>query len=148
MSMTAHAPAQNPDFDVLATEAVGKLRDEGKRMKGSLADPGSISAELAVALAKYVPSDLIGQRIKELVNATMVNKAGNIVPDIRAREAGLKLALNYKVGTPIARAETINVNLDADSSIGLAERLANSPALLKSLEGIIASVKGAQIVSE
>lgn len=127
--MALHAPAQAMEFDLVAEEAVGHLKAEGKRKPGSLCDPGSISAELAVALAKFVPSSLIAERIRELVNATRINRDGNEEPDVRAREAGLKLALAYKVGTPIARSESVNVNLDADNAVGLADRLRDSPAL-------------------
>jgi hypothetical protein len=148
MSMTSQAHAQNPGFDKMAVVAVDKLRGEGKRKQGSLIEPGNISRELATALAEHVPSDLIARRIEELVNGTMTNKAGETVPDIRAREAGLKLALNYKVGTPIARAENINVNFDADASIGLAERLSNSPALRKSLKEIIGKIEGTELVEK
>ena len=39
------------------------------------------------------------------------------------------MALAYKVGTPIARSEAVNLNLDADQAVGLADRLRHSPAL-------------------
>jgi len=138
-----HAPAQDPAFDAVAIEAIGLLRDEGLRKRGTLCDPGSVSNELAVALAKYVPSDLIAERIQELVNAVRINKDGNEEPDVRAREAGLKLALSYKVGTPIQRAENVNVNVDVDgnSSVGLKEKFRRSPALREMYRKMLADAE-------
>lgn len=144
--MTSHAPAQNPDFDAVAVEAVGKLRDAGPRKPGLLMSPGAVSQELAAALAQFVPADLIAERIRQLIDATIVNRAGDVVPDIRANEAGLKLALAYKVGTPISRIETVNVNLDADSAVGIEERLRNSPALRSMFQKMLDRVDGQTFV--
>lgn len=103
--------------------------DDGRAKPTSIADPGCINRELAEALAKYVPSDVIGRRIQELIDAVRYDKLGQESPDIRAREAGLKLALAYKVGLPVQRSETLLVSADADSAVGMEERLRHSPAL-------------------
>lgn len=137
-----HAPAQNPEFDAVAVEAIGMLRAEGPRKPGLLLSPGAVSQELAAALAKFVPGDLIAERIRRLIDATVVTKCGDVVPDIRANEAGLKLALAYKIGTPISRIETVNVNLDADSAVGMEERLRNSPALRSMFQKMLDKIDG------
>lgn len=148
--MTAHAPAQNSDdIETLAAEGVAELR-ESKRGRGeklSLQDPREINREIVFALARKVPADKIADKIDELIEMKRQTKAG-LVTDVRAMEAGIKLYLAYVVGMPTQRQEIVSVSLDADSSIGLAERLQKSPALLKSLKEIIAKVEDGEIVAK
>lgn len=148
--MTAHAPAQNPDdIETLAAEGVAELR-ESKRGRGeklSLQDPREINREIVFALARKVPADKIADKIDELIEMKRETKVGRVT-DVRAMEAGIKLYLAYVVGMPTQRQEIVSVSLDADSSIGLAERLQNSPALLKSLKEIIAKVEDGEIVAK
>ena len=126
--MTTHAPAQ---IDDIAAEGVAKLRSEGKRSgttKLDLSDPRQINKEVVIALAREVAPDLVAQKIRQLLDMTRMTKAGE-VPDVRAMESGIKLYLAYAVGLPTQRSEVISVNVDADSAVGMEERLRNSPAL-------------------
>ncbi len=125
--MSSHAPAQ---IDDLAAEGVAELQAEKRSTtnKLDLSDPRQINKEVVVALARKVSPDLIADKIKELLSMTRVTKAGSI-PDVRAMEAGIKLYLAYAVGLPTQRSEVVTVNVDADSAVGMEERLRHSPAL-------------------
>jgi hypothetical protein len=145
--MAAHAPAQTDEIETLAAEGVAELR-ESKRGRGeklSLQDPREINREIVFALARKVPASRIADKIDELIEMKRQTKDG-VVTDVRAMEAGIKLYLAYVVGMPTQRQEIVSVSLDADSSIGLAQRLANSPALLKSLKEVITKVEATEIV--
>lgn len=145
--MAAHAPAQTDEIETLAAKGVAELR-ESKRGRGeklSLQDPREINREIVFALARKVPASRIADKIDELIEMKRQTKDG-VVTDVRAMEAGIKLYLAYVVGMPTQRQEIVSVSLDADSSIGLAERLANSPALLKSLKEVITKVEATEIV--
>jgi len=113
----------------MTIEAVEVMCDGGRAKPTSIADPGCINRELAEALEQHVPASILGPRIRELIDAVRYDKLGKESPDIRAREAGLKLALAYKVGLPVQRSETLLVSADADSAVGMEERLRHSPAL-------------------
>lgn len=149
MNMTAYAPAKTDDeISEAVTAGVDEIREEGKRSaykknKLDITDPRVIGKEVVVALARKISPDDIADLVDRLIRTTRPTKFG-AVPDARAMEAGIKLYLAYCIGLPTQRQEIVQVNLDADSSIGLAERLANSPALLKSLEQIISKVKESQ----
>lgn len=97
--------------------------------------------QLADAIANSAPPERLAEVIAAALGATTVTRAGVIEPDTRSRLEAAKILLSYSVGTPVTRSEVLSVNLDADSSIGLAERLANSPALLKSLKALISKVE-------
>lgn len=145
--MAAHAPAQTDEIETLAAKGVAELR-ESKRGRGeklSLQDPREINREIVFALARKVPASRIADKIDELIEMKRQTKDG-VVTDVRAMEAGIKLYLAYVVGMPTQRQEIVSVSLDADSSIGLAQRLANSPALLKSLKEVITKVEATEIV--
>lgn len=145
--MAAHAPAQTDEIETLAAEGVAELRDSkrGRGEKLSLQDPREINREIVFALARKVPASRIADKIDELIEMKRQTKDG-VVTDVRAMEAGIKLYLAYVVGMPTQRQEIVSVSLDADSSIGIAERLANSPALLKSLKEVITKVEASEIV--
>ena len=96
---------------------------------------------LIEAIAADAPPDRIARTLSDALSADQVSRSGAVLPDHKTRIAAAQLLLNYSVGRPVERIESISVNLDADSSIGLAERLANSPALLKSLKEIISKVE-------
>lgn len=108
-------------------------------MKPSTAlSPGQTLIE---AIALDAPPDRIAKTLADALAADQVSRAGVVSPDHKTRIAAAQILLNYSVGRPVESIESINVNLDADSSIGLAERLANSPALLKSLKEVISKVE-------
>ncbi len=68
-----------------------------------------VSKHLLERLAAEVPADTILDGIRKLLAATFVTKSGKEHPDYRAREAGLKLWLNYLVGLPVQRQVIANV---------------------------------------
>ena len=96
---------------------------------------------LIEAIAADAPPDRIARTLSDALSADLVNRDGSRGPDFRIRVQAAQILLDYSVGKPTQRVESVQVNLDADSSIGLAERLANSPALLKSLKEIISKVE-------
>lgn len=127
--MEPHARPQT--VDDMAAHGVAKLRAEGLRSgptKLDLSDPKTINKEVVVALAREVSPALVAQKIKQLLEMTRTTKAGE-VPDVRAMEAGIKLYLAYAVGLPTQRSEILTVQVDADSAVGMEERLRHSPAL-------------------
>jgi hypothetical protein len=97
--------------------------------------------QLADAIAKSAPPERLAEVIAAALGSTTVTRAGVIEPDTRSRLEAAKILLSYSVGTPITRSEILSVSLDANSSIGLAERLKNSPALRRSLRTILESVE-------
>lgn len=99
--------------------------------------PGQI---LAKELADNVTDQRLATAISEALTATQTNRDGTITPDHKTRLQAATLGLAYRHGRPVERQEVVSVNLDADSSIGLAERLKNSPALRKSLQAILDQV--------
>ena len=103
--------------------------------------------QLAQELATNVTDARLAEAISEALVATQTTRSGTVEPDHRTRLQAATLALAYKHGRPVYRSEVVSVNLDADSSIGLAERLANSPALLKSLKAVIAKVENEGLLS-
>jgi hypothetical protein len=103
--------------------------------------------QLAQELATNVTDARLAEAISEALVATQTTRSGTVEPDHRTRLQAATLALAYKHGRPVDRSEVVSVNLDADSSIGLAERLANSPALLKSLKAVIAKVENEGLLS-
>lgn len=141
--MASHAPAQNPDIEDATTAEVDAIRSGGKRsttQKLDLSDPRVINKEVVVALARAISPDMIAAKIRELLDMTRTTKAGE-VPDVRAMEAGIKLWLAYTAGLPTQRQEIVSVALDADSSLGMRERLAHSPALRQVLRGVLDDVE-------
>ena len=110
-------------------DAIAKSRADRAAGRISLANPGEISREVLYAIHKHVDPDKVGQVIGKMMEATRTLKDGRELPDTRTQEAGVKLYLAYMVGMPVQRSETVNVNVDADSAIGMEERLRHSPTL-------------------
>lgn len=104
-----------------------------------------LNTETMGAIADKFGGGKLADLLFELTDAKCITKGGHEIADNRTRLAALTLALAYLIGRPVERQEIISVNLDADSSIGLAERLQNSPALLKSLKEIIERVEGTSV---
>lgn len=116
------------------------LEAKGDRPIRSLTNPGDINKQVCAVLAQVVPPEVIAKTIDDMLAATRITKAGR-EPDFRAREAGAKLWLAYAVGMPIQRQEVVSVNLDADSAVGLRERLKSSPALRNALRGMLSEIE-------
>lgn len=97
--------------------------------------------QLSQELATNVTDARLAEAISEALVATQTTRSGTLEPDHRTRLQAATLALAYKHGRPVDRSEVVSVNLDADSSLGLAERLKASPALRRSLRTILESVE-------
>jgi hypothetical protein len=110
------------------TDAVAKGR-ASRTGRLSITNPADLSREVLDAIHRHVPPDTVGAVIAKMLDAKRVLKNGTILDDPRTMEAGVKLYLAYMVGTPIQRSEVVSVNLDADSAVGMEERLRHSPAL-------------------
>jgi hypothetical protein len=98
------------------------------------------SQAIAAALARSIPDNRIAETIASCLSATMTDRSGTVSPDHRTRLAAAQLALAYLVGRPVERQEVVTVSLDADSALGLRERLAHSPALRQTLRGALRDV--------
>lgn len=91
--------------------------------------PAKLDRPLAELLNDDCPDALISQALQACLTATQTTRSGKIEPDNRIRLEAARLVMAYRHGTPIQRSETISVNLDADASLDMRERLARSPAL-------------------
>ena len=94
-----------------------------------------ISKRVAQELAESMEPSEITDTIRGLITAEMMTKFGP-QPDWGAREAGVKLYLNYTVGMPTQRSEIVSINLDGVEA--LRERAADSPALQSAVKRILA----------
>jgi hypothetical protein len=129
--------AHAPDFEMIESEIIPG---------GSIHDPGKINKAVMEALAERLPPDYLAAKVKELIDAKRAirHKDGSVSyePDVRANEAGLKLAYAYQVGKPIERAQIITKNItDADDPVKQRDRLRKSPALRASLARMIDEVE-------
>lgn len=122
--------------------AIAKSRAERAAGKISLTNPGEISREVLYAIHEHVDPEKVGKVIAKMLDAKRTHKNGNVLDDTRTMEAGIKLYLAYMIGTPIQRSETVNVNLDADSAVGMEERLRHSPALRAMFRKMLERVDG------
>lgn len=107
----------------------------------------SVSQRVAAMIAEKLPPERIVERLDQLIHATRTTRHG-VEIDSRAVESGVKLWLAYVVGLPIQRQEVVSVNLNADSSLDIEERLANSPALREQLRRSLAAADAAAGVVE
>lgn len=87
------------------------------------------STELAEILAKKIPFEMVAEALFRGLTATTVSRSGAVEQDTRCQLQAASLILENRVGRPVTRQELVSVNLDADSSVGLEERLRHSPAL-------------------
>lgn len=133
----------DPDLAVAEFREERKARPFGERKVSSNLTPAHVNAEVMAALtAKYGPEE-ITEWLDELRHATHKG-----APDMRTRLAAFSLMMAYKIGRPVERIETVSVNLDADSSHDIAERLAKSPALREQLRRSLAAADAAAGVVE
>lgn len=127
------ATDEQPD-DILPATVVNDaiLADRAERQRGtidSICNPATISREVIASIAKHVTPDKVGKVIARMLDAKRRLKDNTELDDTRTQEAGLKLYLAYMVGMPVQRTEAVNINVDADSAVGMEERLRHSPAL-------------------
>ena len=109
-------------------EASKLSKTQRQKRRHELSDPSAISSRLSSLLAERFPPEVIANKLNEMLKAVTVLKDGREKPDLRSREAGLKLLLNYSIGLPIQRTETVTVNVDT-SMEALQEQVNMSPAL-------------------
>lgn len=111
----------------------------------------TLTPKIMSAIADRVTPETIGEAILELLNAVMANDK----PDWRAREAGIKLYLNYMVGMPTQRQEItetrVNVSMDPEKLLGnpatleaIARKLRGTEAGDQLLSALAAAPKQAQ----
>jgi hypothetical protein len=96
---------------------------------------------LAKALADEIPESRIVQVLSNAMTAELVNRDGTRSPDHRTRLSAAETALAYRHGLPVRREESITVNLDADSAVGMQERLRTSPALRSLMRKMLETVE-------
>jgi hypothetical protein len=92
-------------------------------------NPKNQTAELAEILSNKIPFEMVGEALFRALTATTISRSGAVEPDTRSQLQAASLILENRVGRPITRQEIISVDLNADSAVGMKERLANSPAL-------------------
>lgn len=98
--------------------------------------------EISQALDQTIAPEQIAKVLRDALSATVTTRAGVIEPDTRSRLQAAGMILAYQVGTPIQRTESVTVNLDADSAVGMEERLRHSPALRGLLKSMLVRVEG------
>jgi hypothetical protein len=114
-------------------------------MSASIIPARASAAEIAEALDREVSAAEIARAIAAALTAETINKAGVRIVDHRSRLEAARLALAYRVGLPVQRTESVTVNLDADSSVGITDRLAKSPALCDQLRKALAEADAAAV---
>jgi hypothetical protein len=130
--------------DQAAADATARLRIERINKPCPLADPSSVSRELAVALAREFSPEDITRRIRELCDAKRMTKHG-LEDDVRAREAGLKLMLAYKEGLPLQRAAVHTTTDDGETDEETLARFLRSPALRKNLREFLDQAEAVEV---
>jgi hypothetical protein len=103
----------------------------------ALTDPGRINSAVLHALAARITPEILADRVYRLIHAKRKLKNGQEEDDVRANEAGLKLALAYQVGKPIERAQIVTQNVPADDHTDFATRVDRSPALRRMLRKML-----------
>ncbi len=99
--------------------------------------------ELAKVIDREAPPERIIKALADALEADMANRDGTRGPDHRTRTQAAALLLQYRIGRPVERQEVISVNLDADSAVGMQERLRQSPSLREALKAQIAAAEEA-----
>ncbi|MDR1190654.1 MAG: hypothetical protein LBK60_03180 [Verrucomicrobiales bacterium] len=117
-----------------ASSAAGEEHLE--RRAGELGNPANVTPALVRHLAEHFTVERIRGKIDELLEATHVTQGGRVIPDNRAREAGLKLLLAYLIGLPVQRQEILTGTVEPLET--LERRLRNSPALRQTLTRMLA----------
>ena len=112
-------------------------------MNESIVPARASAADIAEALDREIPATVIAKAIAAGLVAETTTKSGVKVVDHRSRLEAARLALAYRVGLPVQRTESVTVALDADSSLGITERLAKSPALREQLRKALAAADAA-----
>lgn len=75
------------------------------------------------------PDEEVGKVLRRCLTATTTNRAGVTEPDFKTQLSAAIFITGQRYGLPVRREEVLQVNVDADSAVGLEERLRHSPAL-------------------
>jgi len=110
----------------------------------NLADPSKINSAVLAALLERCPPEYLAERVYRLIEAKRQTKSGE-EDDVRANEAGLKLALAYSIGKPIERQQIAVSNVTLDPDADLANRLRKSPALRRMMQRMIAEAEADEV---
>ena len=133
-------PAQDSAIDQIVGAASGSPTF-------NLADPNKINSAVLAALLERCPPEYLADRVYRLIEAKRQTKSGE-EDDVRANEAGLKLALAYSIGKPIERQQIAVSNVTADPDADLASRLKKSPALRRMMKRMISEAEADEIEVE
>ncbi|MBK1883675.1 hypothetical protein JIN85_14755 [Luteolibacter pohnpeiensis] len=141
MSENSTVAEIDPAQAIEAYRAKRKAANGDKRTNQKVLSPGTFNRELQTALAEIYSTEEISAYIDSLLVATFKGQ-----PDNRTRLAALTLLMAYLVGKPVERQEVVSVNVDADSLVGIEERLRTSPTLCRALGDALERVKNEQAV--
>jgi hypothetical protein len=137
MTIKAITPDQIEGLEETEKKAASKLSKTARqKRRADLGNPSTISRRLSSMLAEAFPPEVIVEKIKELMNAEVVTKGGQVRPDTRTQESAVKLLLNYTVGLPVIRSENIMVNVNP-SAEDVQAKIDHSPALRQQLAVMI-----------
>jgi hypothetical protein len=104
--------------------------------------PDDPNRALSAEIDHQAPAERIIRALTVALEATTTTRSGTVEPDHRTRVAAASKLLEYRIGRPVERQEIVSVNLDADSALGLADRLKNSPALRQAIRAALDSAEG------
>lgn len=163
--MSAIIPAiQNPDPSHQSKKSKGGKKNQksnpstraGARRNGlkfntvenapALATARDVTPNLIAHLAGRFSPEFIAGKIEELMGATHVTAGGKLIPDNRAREAGLRLLMAYLIGLPVQRQEIVQLNFDSLEE--LQRRAQQSPALRSAVAKILEPTPGSIQIDE
>lgn len=136
-------PILTPTQAKLATDGVIEVTDKRGAVRRLSGDTLRVlSADTLAAIADKFGDGKMADMLYELCSAECITKGGHKIADNRTRLAALSLALAYLIGRPVERQEIVSVNVDADSAVGMKERLAHSPALRAMFRKMLDEVEG------
>ena len=104
--------------------------------------PNENDAEtLSRVLREECPESLLGEVLAQCLTATTISRSGAVCPDFRTRLAACQVALSYTHGLPTRREESVGMNVEAEQSDKLEERLQRSPALRRALFDLLGRIE-------
>lgn len=103
----------------------------------------SPAQQLAEVLKNFCPEDEIGRVLQRCLTATSISRAGVVEQDFKTQLSTAIFVTAQRHGLPIRREEVVSVSVDADSAVGMEERMRNSPALRAMFQAMLDRVEGA-----
>ena len=101
---------------------------------------------LAQVLDSECPEAEVGRVLRECLTASVTSRAGVAEPDFKIRLAAATFITAQRHGLPVRREEVLTVAVDADSAVGMEERLRNSPALRSMFRKMLERVEVAGVI--